>query len=118
MIFNLDYGRPRGSAGQVHKIMSMYREVEFNHSDDCIEAACGYANKTKEKCEVIKGESIYDDYHFMIRFLPSHNAFLVKRYLIYPRASDQFGTRYKTILDRYGSIEDFINNHSRLIIFF
>jgi len=70
-------------------------EVTFNYSDDCIEAACGYANKTKEKCEVIEGKSIYDDFYFKIQFMPSQNSFVMRRYLVYPRASDQFGTLYQ-----------------------
>lgn len=88
----------------------------FDNSDECIKTACGYINKNKEKCKVIIGIELYDDFHFKILFKSSQRSFTLKTYsyLQYPPI---LGSLYYLILDKYKSIEDFVNNHYKLITF-
>lgn len=90
----------------------------FDTSDECLHAACGYANKSKEKCEQIIGKTIFDKFYFKILFKPSHTSFSLKRKFIRLNLTDNcFGSLYYLVLDKYQSVEDFINNHSKLITF-
>jgi hypothetical protein len=96
-------------------------DVTFSCSDDCIEAACGHANKTKEQCEVIFAKTVKDFFWFKIIFKPSFNSFSVRRYYHNPRnkvPNGVLGPLYYRIIESYSSLDDFINNHSGLIIFF
>lgn len=89
----------------------------FDTSDECLYAACGYANKSKEKCELIIGKTIYDRFYFKILFKPSHTSFSLKRISFFKSTDHTFGQLYYLVLDKYESIEDFINNHSSLVTF-
>lgn len=89
---------------------------QYSHSDECIIAACEHANKNKEKCKVLIGRSIKEKFLFKIIFTPSNRSFLLERKFY--KLNDQcLGQLYFLILEKYGSIDEFINNHSKLITF-
>lgn len=102
--------------------MPVISKTIFDNSDDCIRAACGYANKNKEKCEfTIGGKEAYREFYFKILFKHPQSAYSQSVFCFekhpYKNNYDGFGPLYYSILDKYQSIDDFINNHHQLIIF-
>jgi len=92
----------------------IYKHV-FDNSDDCIKASCSYANKNKEKCEFIINSKEWRDYLFKIVFKPSNTSFVFKQRFLHK--NDGLGPLYFLIIENYKSIDEFVNNHSKLVTF-
>ncbi len=89
----------------------------FSHADDCIKAACAYANSSKEIASVIIGnEYAFGNFEFIIKF--KANQFICKRDLrVILYGIKLENPLYDLIINKYESVEKFVNEHSKLIAY-
>lgn len=91
----------------------------FNEADDCIKSACNYINKSGEKCEVLKNDRSHLSHIIIFEIQFPNACFKLKHNIanLINYRNPKHQPLMKLILDKYGSIEDFVNNHSKLITF-
>ena len=108
--------------------MPVRKIITFHNIDECIKAACSYANKHKQSAIVSTTEAALPLINnsinccsFNIAFLNNNTMSMEFKYKpdLYDimTSKQRYNPLYDLIIDKFKSIENFINNHSHLILF-